>query len=760
MSARFNRKILVKDRTASVQGRFARTPQIIESASLGILFFAAVFLTVMGSLLAISDDPNNAHQGYQILWVNLGLIIILGIYLLLRAWSILFGKSRRSAAPLLHRRFVLIFSLAALTPAILVGAFSASLISENVNDHFGNDVRQTLDNANNFLDSYVADELRTLGADTKRIKQFLETNQQLFTDRVSFFAYLQRLSRSLGVDSIYILDREGRVLSQAFGPRSPELKIPLPPVFSYMSDQPADILFNTRDDLDYLSAYTRLDGYPDSFLFVGRFMKSDVGVLSSIKAIDNARSVLSKYDTDRELYSRIYFLTILETAFLILFTAIITGVFLANRIIEPLGRMVEGAEKVRSGDLTARVDVKGDWGEMSDLGSAFNRMTQQLSAQREELVKEHNLSERRRQFTEAVLSGVRAGVIGLSEEGRITLMNASADRLIGGRLSGSVVGQPIAKALPAFAPAFIAARESVSGMSEDQINYETDNGVRNFDLRVSGYKGENTDTGWVLTFDDMTRLVTAQRFSAWREVARRIAHEIKNPLTPILLSAERLKRKYAGQIHSDPEIFNNCTDTIIRQVTNLEQMVNEFSSFARMPAPALEEKHMRDILDAALFAQGVAFPEVKFTLDDHTNGNDKVFVDERLIGQALTNVYKNAAESIAGRVDASGVHVADGLVETILLTRDENLVVAIKDNGLGWPFPDTHRLLEPYVTTRDSGTGLGLAIVNRIAEDHMGQLVLSDRPDHESGAYLEFILPLHQAVGTMVDNRDDIKGNH
>ena len=304
---------------------------------------------------------------------------------------------------------------------------------------------------------------------------------------------------------------------------------------------------------------------------------------------------------------------------------------------------------------------------------------------------------------------MRAGVIGLTQTGRITLMNESASRLLGAK-SNALLGYPVEEVLSEFLPAFTKARDSILGTAEDQVDFETLNGVRNFDLRVSAYKGARKDTGWVLTFDDMTRLVKAQRHSAWREVARRIAHEIKNPLTPIQLSAERLLRKYSKEVKTDPDVFENCTQTIIRQVGSLEQMVNEFSAFARMPAPNFNHTSLKNLIDNAVFAQGVAFPDISFPIIDGTASELFVKCDERLITQALTNIYKNAGESVLRRVNEDGVDEHEGQITTEIRDRGNTVLIRITDNGVGWPFRDKDRLLEPYVTTRESGTGLGLAI--------------------------------------------------
>lgn len=716
-----------------------RAPAVFESAVFVTLFFATTILTVLGTLYSLSRDVEQAAQAYPILLLNLPLIGFLGIYLGIRVWSALFSKNRKISAPLLHRRFVLIFSLAALMPAILIGAFSTTLISRNINDLFGENVRNNMGQARQFLNDYLAEQIQELVTNVKSVKGAVEANSPLMTNRITYAAYLQQLVRVQGLDVIYVLDKEGHVLVRAEGPSAPEFKVPSPEVFSELS-RPGEIGFQSRDEIDFLIGLSRIENSKDHYLYVGQFLTSRSPVLSSIMGIEAASTQLDQYNSDQVLFNRIFLLTFIETALLILFAAIWLGLTLANRVIKPLGSLVDAAEQVRGGDLTARVQVEGDWGEMSDLGGAFNRMTQQLNSQRDDLIREHDISEQRRQFSEAVLSGVRAGVIGLSQDGRISIVNDSAERLLN-RSADQLVGSPIDEVLSEFSNAFRAARESIRATAEDQVNYESPNGTRNLDLRVSAYQGPRTDTGWVLTFDDMTRLVTAQRHSAWREVARRIAHEIKNPLTPIQLSAERLQRKYRDVNLVDREVFQKCTDTILRQVSSLERMVDEFSAFARMPAPEFSEVDVLELVDQILFAQGVAYPEIELNLFNSLDENTYVYCDERLITQALTNVYKNASESIHRRQGRDGTEIADGVIQTRLDNLGDSVIVSIVDNGVGWPGSDKERLLEPYVTTRDSGTGLGLAIVKRIAEDHGGDLILCDRADGKLGARLQLYLP-------------------
>ena len=713
-----------------------RGPRIALSAIFVILFLAAIFLTILGALLSYSTDAVQIEQAWDILRYNLVLILILAIYLVYRVWNTVFAPSRGQSAPLLHRRFVLIFSLAALVPAVLVGGFSISLLTQNLSGIFGERVRVNMEEARQILDGYVAQEFDSLGDDVAEVEAGIFRRQTGFGDRISFTAELIREAQTRDLDAVYILREDGFVLTRVESPGAPELRIPEPDVLSGL--QGGDIAFQKRTDIDYLIALSKLSETPSTYLYVGKLLRSDNQVLSSISGIESAASQIARFNESQSRMNQIFFFTPLDSALLILMAAIWLGLALANRIIDPLSGLVNAAERVRAGDMGARVGVSGEWGEISDLGSAFNRMTSQLESQRDELIREHDLSEQRRQFSEAVLSGVRAGVIGLTQQGKITLSNDAAKKLLEDRADG-LVGKPLSEVLQEFAPAFAKARESIAASSEDQVTVEMAGGSRIFDLHVSAYKGAQNDTGWVLTFDDMTRLVSAQRHSAWREVARRIAHEIKNPLTPIQLSAERLARKYTNEITSDRETFENCTQTIIRQVGSLELMVDEFSAYARMPSPELVATDIGAVLEDTVFAQGVSFPEIRFHKKGRWPDHRTVLGDERLLSQALTNVLKNACEAVQRKIDAGVSSRFRGVVTVELIDTGSRFAIHITDNGPGWPFKDVDRLMEPYVTTRDGGTGLGLAIVKRIAEDHGGELKLEAREDTEGARTLIYL---------------------
>ncbi|MEP4051892.1 MAG: PAS domain-containing sensor histidine kinase [Litorimonas sp.] len=705
---------------------------------------AAIFLTILGALLSYSAEAERTEQAWDILRFNLIFILVLALYLARRVWKTVFAPSRGQAAPLLHKRFVMIFSLAALIPAVLVGGFSTSLLSQNLSGLFGERVRGNMEEARQILDGYVAQEFENLGEDLAELKLGIARSRTDFGARISFTAELLREAQTRDLDAVYILRDDGFVLTRVETPDAPEIRIPGTDVLESL--QGTNIAFQERTDIDYLIALSKLSENPNSYLYVGKLLRSDNQVLSSITGIESAASQIARFNENQTRMNQIFFFTLLDSALLILMAAIWLGLSLANRIIDPLSGLVNAAERVRAGDMGARVSVTGDWGEISDLGSAFNRMTSQLESQRDELIREHDVSEQRRQFSEAVLSGVRAGVIGLTQQGKITLTNDAAKKLLEDR-AHDLVGQPLTGVLQEFAPAFAKARESIASNAEDQVTVEMAGGSRIFDLHVSAYKGARNDTGWVLTFDDMTRLVSAQRHSAWREVARRIAHEIKNPLTPIQLSAERLSRKYSNEIKSDKQTFENCTQTIIRQVATLEQMVDEFSAFARMPSPELIETDLTAALEDTIFAQGVSFPEIQFSKKGRWPTNTIVRGDERLLSQAFTNVLKNAGEAVQRKMEGEVSSRFRGEVRIELIDTGSRFAIHITDNGPGWPFKDTDRLMEPYVTTRDSGTGLGLAIVKRIVEDHGGQLKLEVREDVEGAKTIIYLPQSTEFIG-------------
>jgi two-component system nitrogen regulation sensor histidine kinase NtrY len=424
-------------------------------------------------------------------------------------------------------------------------------------------------------------------------------------------------------------------------------------------------------------------------------------------------------------------------ALLVLSAAVAFGLVIANQIARPIGHLMRAAERVRAGDLAVRVPETATGDEVAELSRAFNRMTGQLASQRSELMDAYGQLDERRRFTETVLAGVSAGVIGLDAAGRIELPNRAAAELLGLDLQ-TKIGQPLAEIAPAFAPLIEAVRAFPEKPATAELEHGNAMHKRALLVRIGAeMKGTRPD-GFIVTFDDVTELLSAQRKAAWADVARRIAHEIKNPLTPIQLSAERLKRRFSREITSDPEGFTQCADTIVRHVGDIGRMVDEFSTFARMPAPIMRPESLERIAREAMVLQRVAAPKIDWQIDID-NPDLKAICDRRLIGQALTNLLQNAADAVSMRPGAKHVKLH-------IFARNGDAVLSVTDDGIGLPEQDRARLTEPYVTHKPKGTGLGLAIVRKIMEDHGGRLELEQAPDGP-GAVVSLMLPaLHPAA--------------
>jgi two-component system nitrogen regulation sensor histidine kinase NtrY len=418
----------------------------------------------------------------------------------------------------------------------------------------------------------------------------------------------------------------------------------------------------------------------------------------------------------------------LTIALTLLLSAIWLGLAFANRLVEPITRLMTAADQVSAGNLNVQVPTGRHERSLGGLTGTFNRMTAQLRNQRRALLEASEQIDTRRRFTEAVLSGVSAGVLGIDADGRISLVNRSAENLVGSS-EAELLGSRMSEAVPELADLFTQASEGHIRLVHGTVRVTRDGRERTLNARVTSEQSSADQHGYVITLDDITELVTAQRTSAWADIARRIAHEIKNPLTPIQLSAERIRRKYGKVIVEDREVFDQCTDTIVRQVDDIKRMVDEFSSFARMPKAVMEPEDVAETVRQVVMLMDVGYPDIEVVA--HVP-DDKVVtpVDRRLLSQALTNIIKNATESItAVPEDVRG----QGRIEVDLHEQDGMVIIDITDNGTGLPVENRSRLLEPYMTTREKGTGLGLAIVSKILEEHGGGIELGDAPAVASG---------------------------
>jgi two-component system nitrogen regulation sensor histidine kinase NtrY len=678
----------------------------------------AVLLTVAGVALASSPPKTDSiSTASTVILVVLGfnLVLILGVATIvgLRLYDLIDARASDEGARL-HLRFVGLFSLAAVAPAVIVALFFGVLVNRGVDGWFSQKVQTVVGNsakvANSYVEqqkNYISEHIAPMAADLNRAAPAMSQSP------VAFGHYLAGVMEDNGFSAAYVLDRDGRVLARAETASAPPFLAP--PPSSYQATDSGEVSAQRFVSKDLFRALYKLKAFPDGYLYVVRPIEQ--GILSHL--IETQDALLSYRDAERSRgrIQAIFGLSYLETALLVLVAAIWVGIAAANSIAGPVADLVEAAGRVSGGDLDARVEAGSGPEEIRALSNAFNMMTSELQLQQAALRTASLDAEGRRQFIETVLSGVSAGVVSLDERGRVSAVNRRATALLG--LPDDALGVDLITLAPEFAVVMDALEESRPD-TDVEIDIMREGETRRLRVRAAGHVA----AGLVLTFDDITRLVAAQRNAAWKDVARRIAHEIKNPLTPIQLSAERLRRKYRKEIASDLETFDRCTDTIIRQVGDIGRMVDEFSAFARMPAPRFAAANLTEMLRQAVFAQRFQDAEIEVRLEEPGGGDIWVTCDERMIGQALTNILKNAGEAVGAR------RLADpdlrGRITAILVSDAEDLCVTIEDNGVGLPAKDRDRLTEPYVTTREKGTGLGLAIVKRIMEDHGGGLALTD----------------------------------
>jgi two-component system nitrogen regulation sensor histidine kinase NtrY len=506
-------------------------------------------------------------------------------------------------------------------------------------------------------------------------------------------------------------------------------------------------------------ALRQLSSFEDTFLYVARPV--DPFSVEFRQQADRLVALYDGFDNHRRQIQIAFATMYVLIALIMLFSATWLGLSFANRLVAPIRRLIAATDQVASGNLYVQVPVQRSEGDLGHLGETFNKMTSELRLQQNRLIAASNLIDERRLFTEAVLSGVPVAVVGIGPKGDITVLNPSAEKLIEPSGDGipAMVGETVEKTFPEIAPILADARAGHARLVNGQVALSRAGRDRLFNVRVTSEPTARANKSYVVTLDDITDLVSAQRTAAWADVARRIAHEIKNPLTPIQLSAERLKRKYGRTITQDRDIFDQCTDTIIRQVDDIKRMVDEFSSFARMPKASLDDDDLSECVRRVLFLMRVGHPEIEFV--EHLP--DVAIVarfDRRLLSQALTNIIKNATEGIEARTAEPGnVNTTFvGRIDVSLAPASNNLVeIEVTDNGRGFPKENRHRLLEPYMTTRMEGTGLGLPIVAKILEDHGGGLDLLDSPAGQ-GARVRLYFPLRDNADALADNVKDNKG--
>ncbi|HEX6979241.1 MAG TPA: PAS domain-containing sensor histidine kinase [Alphaproteobacteria bacterium] len=702
----------------------------------------------------LSPDPRAV---LLLLNLNLILLLALGAVVARRIVQLWAERRRGSAGSKLHVRLVVLFSALAAAPAVIVAVFSVLFFNIGVQSWFSERVRSALGESLAVAESYLEEHRNTLRADILAMAADLNAEGPMLLAnprRLAQIVSAQTTLRSLS--EVVLFNAQGHVLARSGLTLS--LAFEVIPAWVIQKAREGEVVVITPDDDDAtgalgdrVRAIVRLEHFDDVFLMVGRFVEQRV-----VAHVERTREAVAAYESleGRRSGLQITFAMIFVlVALLLLMAAVWIGLVIATRLVRPIAAMSAAAERVRSGDLSVRVAEAGSDDELDSLARAFNRMTSQLESQRRELVEANRQIDDRRRFTEAVLSGVSAGVIGLDAEGRINLPNRSATVLLSADLD-RMIGRDFREVVPEMAGLFDAARAAPDRLAQDEVVIQRDGRRRRLLVRITGERVSGGTIGFVVTFDDITELEAAQRKAAWADVARRIAHEIKNPLTPIQLSAERLKRKYLNEITSDPETFRICTETIVRQVGDIGRMVDEFSAFARMPAPVMRPDDLVELVRQTVFLQRNAHADIAFDtiLPAHPV---RLSIDQHQIGQALTNLLQNAIDAIHGRNPSDGEPLPQGRIVVRVAEEAGRVVLSVEDNGKGLPSDMRDRLTEPYVTTRAKGTGLGLAIVKKIMEDHGGELVLDDRPG--GGAVVKLVFSAASTGGRAADAPGSMK---
>lgn len=661
-------------------------------------------------------------------------VLILVAVVVAEGWNLFAAWRSGAAGARLHLRIVKLFSIIAAVPAIVMAAAGAITIDRAVNPAFMQDVKGFIFNTATAAQFFRQSQCHSLlqeanlsASDLDRAKPMFDVSRALFHD------FLSTRAKFLGFASAALIRENGEILDYVDFPAEgrPAAPISRPEPADFADSRKGEPTCLVQDDGRTFVALRELKAYGDVFLYVSRPV--DPFTMEFPQQAAKLISVYNGFEAHRRNILLAFAVMFGLLALIMLLAAVWLGLSFANRLVAPVRRLIAATDQVAAGNLYVRVPLERTEGDLSHLGETFNNMTTELRLQQNRLLAANRLNDERRVFTEAVLSGVPAAVVGVDPAGLVSVVNPSAERLLG--TERSPVGRPVAEVLPELADALREAG-SLNRAVQTQVKLSRGGKERVLNVRVTSAQTAGEQRSYVVTLDDITDLIAAQRTSAWADVARRIAHEIKNPLTPIQLSAERLKRKYGRVITQDRDVFDQCTDTIVRQVDDIKRMVDEFSSFARMPKARPQEGDLAQCAREVAFLMRVGHPD---TAIEEKLPSEPVMAmfDRRLISQALTNIVKNAAEGIAAADDPG----LKGRIDIVLHVGEGQAVLDVIDNGKGFPNENRQQLLEPYVTTRSEGTGLGLPIVAKIIEDHGGRLELLDAPGGR-GARVRIILPL------------------
>jgi len=715
------------DQAAAAETTLAGAPsKRAEWRLLGPLAVALALLSAFVTFIVLADlTPILPTHDVVVtlLLVNAATVLLLLGVIVREVWQVMQARRTGRAGARLHVRIVGLFSIIAAAPAILVAIVASVTLDRGLDRLFSTRTRAAIENSLIVAEAYLHDHAEIVRSDILTMAFEIARDEPVFKDNPAKLSqYLTFQASVRGLASAIVIDKDVNIVARADSKVDQTFAMPPHDALPKIGEKTPQIVL--LPDTNYVAAVVRLPKYPDYWLYITRLL--DPRVVPQLQATRASVQEYAAIEARRLGVQVAFALMYTVIALTVLLAAVWIGLNFANVLVAPIRRLIGAANVVSTGNLYVRVPVRESEGDLAQLGETFNRMTQELRTQRDDIMRARDLIDRRRRFTEAVLAGASAGVIGVDGKGCVSILNRSAERLIGST-EAEALGRPLAEVFPELAD-IMAAAQSGARM-QDQVTITRKGRERNLSVRVTSEQSRESEHGYVVTLDDITELVAAQRTSAWADVARRIAHEIKNPLTPIQLSAERLRRKYGKTIADDPAVFQQCTDTIVRQVDDIRRMVDEFSKFARMPKPVMAAEDVADTVRQAAFLMRVGNADVDIEVDIAEDPMPARF-DRRLISQALTNLIKNAGEAIAAVPPAE---LGKGSIKVFAARDGEDVVIDVVDNGIGLPKENRSRLLEPYVTTREKGTGLGLAIVGRVVEEHGGHIELHDAAEKIPG---------------------------
>lgn len=741
----------VKSATFEKLSRLRRRRRLQNAATLLLVALGPILAIATFIVLGPLDKGASAPSLRLILLTDVVYILVVAALVLQRVIRMISARRARSAGSRLHMRLTGVFALVALIPTILVAVFAVLTVNVGLEGWFSERVRQVVGTSLAAAEAYENEHRRDLIEDTEALAAYLNLtrNATFFLNDGNLRELLTQgqLQIQRGLREAYVIDG-GRAL-RARGERSYLFDFEEPSQENISTADSGEVVVIQDWDNNEFRALVKLDAFVDRYLYVSRNVDGDI-----LNLLDDTKETASLYHQLESERGKILFefgLLYIGFAVILILAAIWLGLWFAERLSRPVGRLAAAAQQAGTGDLDVQVIEEDGDDEIAMLGRYFNQMTRQLKGQRDTLLENNRQIERRRRLFDSVLSSVASGVVGLDDVGTVTFVNRSAERLLA--LPDEQTGD-IHVAVPEFGPLLRRLQEKNTEVVQEEVKLSREGKLENLLVRISTRRNEAGNLeGYVVAFDDVTDLVSAQRMAAWGDVARRIAHEIKNPLTPIQLSAERLKRKFAPLVGDQADTLEQYTDVIIRQTGDLRRIVDEFSKFARMPEPELRSHDLVVILRDAALLQEAAMPDVKLVVDlpDQPVMAD---MDATMISQAMVNLIKNAGEAIESLSEKGFPDNFVPEVRVAMSAQGGQIKVDISDNGIGLP-EDRARLFEPYVTTRSAGTGLGLPIVKKIIEEHAGTLMLVDAETFKGnghfGACAQVRLPLASTLAAQTE---------